>query len=445
MRSLIKATHESPWIVNKPTPKQAEFLYLPHLECLFGGSAGGGKSEALLMSALQFADRPNYAAIMFRLTYTDLSLAGALMDRAAEWLMPTGARWKNDTHTWHFPSGATLTFGHMGDKKTHYRYQSSEFDFVGFDELTQFREAQYRYLFSRLRRRSGSDIPSRMRSASNPGNDGHDWVLNRFDILGRLNDRPFVPALLTDNPHIDQHDYEMKLSELPEILQQQLRYGRWVRDTKGKSFNLEWWFNQNRYADLVHAIRGQSVGRWISFDTAEQATEGSALTAWAVGDMGADNVMSITEVDGEHVEAVDVPDKIREVYARLNHDRKVRGVIIENKSSGVTAIQVLRRGHDDLAELIAPFNPAGFGDKQERADRAGMWCKRDCVRLPVPDASLRWFPSFWGDLGGFPEIPKKDKIDAFSQLIIFTENLLADGWRGRNLSIDTLNKAKSRV
>ena len=82
---------ENPWIPHEPTPKQAEFLLMPDLEVLFGGSAGGGKSDALLMAALQYVDVPGYAAILFRRTYTDLSLPGALMDRAHEWLQGTKA------------------------------------------------------------------------------------------------------------------------------------------------------------------------------------------------------------------------------------------------------------------------------------------------------------------------------------------------------------------
>ena len=64
----------------QPTPKQRAFLALDCLEALYGGAAGGGKSEALLMAALQYVHVPGYAAILFRRTYADLSLPGALMD-----------------------------------------------------------------------------------------------------------------------------------------------------------------------------------------------------------------------------------------------------------------------------------------------------------------------------------------------------------------------------
>ena len=51
------------------------------LEALYGGAAGGGKSDALLDAALMFVDVPGYASILFRRTYKDLALPEAIMDR----------------------------------------------------------------------------------------------------------------------------------------------------------------------------------------------------------------------------------------------------------------------------------------------------------------------------------------------------------------------------
>jgi hypothetical protein len=76
------------YIPHTPTPKQSAFLLLPGREAFFGGAAGGGKSDALLTAALQYVDVPGYSAILFRRTYADLALPGALMDRAEQWLYP---------------------------------------------------------------------------------------------------------------------------------------------------------------------------------------------------------------------------------------------------------------------------------------------------------------------------------------------------------------------
>lgn len=188
------------------------------------------------MAALQYVDQPGYAAILFRRTYADLSLPGALMDRAQEWLAPTDARWHDVTKTWRFPSGATLTFAYLEHDNDRLRYQGAEFSFVGYDELTQFSETQYRYLFSRLRRLEGSQVPLRMRAASNPGGPGHEWVRTRFIDSGRTDDRVFIASKLADNPSLDRETYEQGLNELDPITRLQLLEGDWDARPAGNMF-----------------------------------------------------------------------------------------------------------------------------------------------------------------------------------------------------------------
>lgn len=109
--------------------KQKWFLGMEQLEIMYGGAAGGGKSDALLMAALQYVDIPHYAAIIFRRTYADLALAGALMDRATRWLSKTNALKRDGGKKWEFPGGGTLEFGYLDKDDDKYRYQSAEFQF----------------------------------------------------------------------------------------------------------------------------------------------------------------------------------------------------------------------------------------------------------------------------------------------------------------------------
>lgn len=243
------------FIKQKPTPRQKLFLALKDKkEVFYGGAAGGGKSSALLMAALEYVDVPNYAALLIRRTYTDLAKPGALIPRSHEWLNNL-AHWNDQTKTWTFPSGATLSFGHLESENDKYKYQSSEFQFIGFDELSQFTETQYTYLFSRLRRLKNSKIPIRMRAGSNPGGVGGYWLKKRFipdnfttedakeekvwekvtpdDETGQNIIRYFVPALMDDNPHLDQTEYEYSLRELDPITRAQLRRGDWQISLRG--------------------------------------------------------------------------------------------------------------------------------------------------------------------------------------------------------------------
>lgn len=229
------------YIPHDPTEKQTRFLYhVDLLEGFYGGAAGGGKSDALLMAALQFAEIPGYSALLLRRTYADLALPEALMDRAQDWLAGTDAHWHGDTKTWSFPSGATLTFGYLQTERDKFRYQGAAFQMVGFDEVTQFTETMYQYLFSRLRRLKDSDVPIRMRAASNPGDIGHEWVKRRFITPSQtelLHDSIFfIPARMGDNPHLDVASYEYILGKLDPITRAQLKEGNWDISIAGKTF-----------------------------------------------------------------------------------------------------------------------------------------------------------------------------------------------------------------
>lgn len=193
------------------------------------------------MAAAQYVDNPGYSAILFRRTYRDLALPGALMSRSHEWWDATDAHWDGINYTWRFPSGATIAFGYLEHEGDELRYQSAAFQYVGFDELTHFPEHQYTYLFSRLRRLKENDnIPIRMRSASNPGGRGHAWVRQRFNLPDGPppgTNRAFVPSKLEDNPYLDTEEYERSFDELSELTRRQLREGDWSATMSGGKFD----------------------------------------------------------------------------------------------------------------------------------------------------------------------------------------------------------------
>lgn len=223
---------------HKPHPRQAEFLALQCREALYGGAASGGKSDALLMAALQYVHVPGYSAILFRRTYQDLNLPGAIMARSHEWLQGTGAKWNGTDKRWTFPSGAQLSFGYLDNDRDRFRYASAEFQLIGFDELTQFPEGWYRFLFSRLRKRVGINVPLRMRAATNPGGIGHEWVRRRFIEPGDPA-RPFIPARIIDNPSVNAEDYRQSLANLDEGTRRQLEDGVWIRDSEGLVYHYD--------------------------------------------------------------------------------------------------------------------------------------------------------------------------------------------------------------
>lgn len=255
-------------IVWQPQPKQAAFMARPEYECLYGGAAGGGKSDALLAEALRQVHIPHYRAIIFRKTYPQLS---ELIDRSRAIYSPAfpRARYNQTEHCWTFPSGAKIYFGSMQYTKDRINYQGKRYDFIAFDELTHFTWDEYSYMFSR-NRPSGPGTRVYMRASTNPGGIGHGWVKDRFitvappltpvvdayevpDPSGKLiqlsRRRIFVPSTVFDNQALLRNDpnYLANLAMLPEAERNALLYGSWD-SFDGQVFR-EWRNDPQHYDD----------------------------------------------------------------------------------------------------------------------------------------------------------------------------------------------------
>ena len=372
-------------------------------EALYGGAAGGGKSDALLMAALQYVDVPGYSALLLRKTYADLSLPGALMTRAFEWLKPTGVQFISNQHRWEFPSGASLTFGYLDSVGAEYRYQSSEFQFIGFDELTQFREGQYRYLFSRLRRLEGSELPLRMRAASNPGGVGHEWVRSRFvDQVVQDGNRVFVPATLADNPYLDAESYIQSLQQLDPVTRQQLLNGDWTARQDGNLFKREWL----PIVGELPVATARSVRFW---DLAATAARGSADPDYTAGvrvDYGADGLYYVADVQRMRGSPAEVEARVRQT-AMLDGPGTMVVIEQEPGASGVNTI------HHYVTRILPEFTAGGqraTGSKVVRAGPVSSQAEVGNLRL------LRggWIPAFLDEIEAFPLGGHDDQVDALS-------------------------------
>lgn len=423
------------YIPHTPTPKQAAFLWLNTEEAFFGGAAGGGKSDALLMAALQYVDVPGYNALLLRDTYANLVKPEGLLDRANEWLTPTDANWIGDMKAWSFPSGATVSFGYLDGPRDHFNYQGPAYQFVGIDEIVNIKEHQALYLFSRLRKKTPEsyiedilrlkkfddptkeflnkiyiqykNIPMRFRSASNPPRleqlEKGAWVKTRYvDKTTRQRDIIYIPSKLEDNPHLDEKEYRKSLAKLDPITRKQLEDGDWDVHVQGRFFN-------RKSFKLVDHIPNkadiqQTVRRWDLAATEEDPTKDPAYTVGVRmhlsihGDYYIDSVVRFRES----------PRGVEQLI-RQTADMDGRSVSIsmeqEPGSGGVNTI-------DHYRTKILPDFPF-YEDKKtgSKIDEARPFAgQAEAGNIYLLNAE--WNEAYLDELDVFPDGKFKDQVDA---------------------------------
>jgi len=154
----------------RPNPgRQTQFLANKATICIYGGAAGGGKSEGLLLEAIRHHKNPNFNAVYFRRKYPQITGKGGIWGRTYKIFPLLGGEPNNSDLYWRFPSGAHVGFSHLQHEHNMYDHQSSEYPLILWDELTQFTEAQFWFLEGRNRSTCG--VKPYIRGACNPDPD----------------------------------------------------------------------------------------------------------------------------------------------------------------------------------------------------------------------------------------------------------------------------------
>lgn len=259
----------------EPHERQKDFLAIPDTvrEGLYGGAAGGGKTDVILVypTIRGWTDHPLFKGIILRRTLPELDQE--IVPRSEQYYKPLGAKYLEGKKTWKFPSGATIRFGYAQHEKDITRYDGGQLCYVAFDELTHFTEAQYIYLVgSRLRSPDSKRLPAVARSATNPGNIGHDWVYKRFvkpaetgyallvDKRNPKNKRIFIPAKLADNKHADPN-YIDTLDLLPKAERDAKKEGSW-HSFEGQVFAFRKERQEEEPENACHVIEPFEVPFW---------------------------------------------------------------------------------------------------------------------------------------------------------------------------------------
>ena len=234
---------------------QTDYLASSEREVLYGGAAGGGKSYATLADPLRSLNHKDFSGLLVRHTTEELR---ELIQKSQE-LYPKaipGIKWSERKSQWVTPRGGRIWMSYLDKDQDVMRYQGQAFNYIAFDELTQWSTPfAWNYMRSRLRSAS-PELGLYMRATTNPGSIGHAWVKKMFidpsepnkpfwatDIeTGKtlaypkghtkedqpLFKRRFIPASLFDNPYLaDSGDYETMLLSMPEHQRKQLLEGNW--------------------------------------------------------------------------------------------------------------------------------------------------------------------------------------------------------------------------
>lgn len=167
-------------MINEITPQpgpQTQFLQCDADVAIYGGSAGGGKTYALLLNPLYHHDNPKFGAVTFRRTTKQIKSEGGLWDTATDLYSLIGAKANQSDLHFVWPSGMKHTFAHMEYDKNRHDWQGSQIPLIQFDELTHFTWRQFSYMLSRNRSMSG--VKGQIRATCNP--DPDHWVRKFID------------------------------------------------------------------------------------------------------------------------------------------------------------------------------------------------------------------------------------------------------------------------
>lgn len=144
---------------------------------IFGGAAGGGKTFSVLMKPFYYVfTEKDYRAMIFRRVRTDITTAGSAFDISRS-LYSNFATENKTALKWTFKSGATVSFGGMENLGDERRYSGSQIDTIIFEELQEFLETQFLFMFSR--NRGKSKAKKQIICTCNPRPES--WILKYID------------------------------------------------------------------------------------------------------------------------------------------------------------------------------------------------------------------------------------------------------------------------
>jgi len=334
-------------VIFQPNPgPQTTFLSANEQEVLYGGAAGGGKSYAMLADPVRYLNNEHAKMLLVRKSTEELRELVSVSKMLYPKAIP-GIKFLERDKTWVAPSGATLWMSYLDVDDDVTRYQGQAYNWIGFDELTQWGTPYaWNYMRSRLRTTRDSGLKLYQRATTNPGGAGHSWVKKTFIDPAKpgksfwatdpetgetlkwpnghsregepLFERRFIPATLFDNPYLaDDGMYEANLLSLPEQQRKRLLEGNW--DTAdGAAFSE---FNRK-----IHVVEPFDIpSNWPRFRAADYGYSSYSGVLWfAVAP--SEQLVVYRELYVSKVLAEDLADKV----LTLEEGEKIRYGVLDS-------------------------------------------------------------------------------------------------------------------
>lgn len=216
----------------RPNPKQIEFFESAAKYTLYGGARGGGKSWAARRKAVLLCmGNENLWGLILRRTMPEL-LNNHILPLKKE--LFGYAVWKEKEKTFVFPNGSRLILGYCDNDNDVQRFQGVEYDFIIFEEATNFKESWIKDIQGSMRSPKPGGFRTRVYYTANPGGVSHDYFKRLFiDRAYKGNEIPenykFISATVYDNDVLMKNDpdYVEYLKTLPEARRKAWLYGDW--------------------------------------------------------------------------------------------------------------------------------------------------------------------------------------------------------------------------
>lgn len=403
----------NPYIPNLPFFNQTLML-LTNGDLLYGGARGGGKSEAVLMGALQYVEFSEWSVGIFRLTYKDLTSAGAILNRAESWLYENPIlkkagiepAYSKTKYTFTFPSGAEIQFAQIQYDDDAKHYQGAEFNEIYLDEAPQFSKVKLNRIKASVRKSIESPLPTGMKFTGNPGEVSTEYFRDKF-VQG---EGYFIDSKFIDNYYLDFEEYEERVFEdlkyEDPVLYAQWRNGDWNASNSGSMFRTDWFkFYTTINERITRRVRFWDLASTEKVDPTKgddpDWTVGTLLFRGESGRLYLDNIVRFR---GE-------PDEVEEtIHEVAMQDGKDVSIFVEQEggASGKAYVNYLQR-------VLQGYNFEGISARKDKVSRAKP------VASSVKYGNLRlrdgedWIPDFIAELTSFPTAKiHDDQVDSLS-------------------------------